>query len=99
MIKTSHRFKAEFNPPVPSVDQALSYRSRRLELDPQTTLLMTLYLSPEVTPSVIADAAKTGMIAGVKSYLKGWPQTPMSDYSTAQPSTPCFRQWKNTTLS
>jgi dihydroorotase len=32
---------------------------------------MTLYLSPEVTPSVIADAAKTGKIAGVKSYPKG----------------------------
>ena len=32
---------------------------------------MTLYLSPEITPEVIAEAAATGKIAGVKSYPKG----------------------------
>lgn len=32
---------------------------------------MTLYLSPSITPAVIAAAAATGLIAGVKSYPKG----------------------------
>lgn len=32
---------------------------------------MTLYLSPEITPEVIAEAAASGIIAGVKSYPKG----------------------------
>lgn len=32
---------------------------------------MTLYLSPSITPAVIAEAAASGKIAGVKSYPKG----------------------------
>jgi len=58
-------------PPITTVQQALSYHSRLTALDPNTTFLMTLYLSPNITPDVIAEAAKTGKIAGVKSYPRG----------------------------
>ncbi|KAL7271036.1 dihydroorotase [Rhizina undulata] len=58
-------------PPITTVDQALSYHSRLQAQDPSVTYLMTLYLSPSITPSVIADAAATGKIVGVKSYPKG----------------------------
>jgi dihydroorotase len=58
-------------PPITSVDQALEYHSKLRALDPETTFLMTLYLSPAITPEVIAAAAATGKIAGVKSYPKG----------------------------
>jgi dihydroorotase len=58
-------------PPITSVDMALSYHSRLQALDPSVTFLMTLYLSPAITPEVIAAAAATGKIAGVKSYPQG----------------------------
>ncbi|TGZ83031.1 Dihydroorotase [Ascodesmis nigricans] len=58
-------------PPITSVEQALSYHERLREVDPTTKYLMTLYLSPEITPDVIQKAAATGVIAGVKSYPKG----------------------------
>lgn len=58
-------------PPITTVEQALAYQSRLQALDPTVTFLMTLYLSPEVTPEVIAAAARSGKIAGVKSYPKG----------------------------
>ncbi|KAI5805869.1 hypothetical protein EDC01DRAFT_268597 [Geopyxis carbonaria] len=58
-------------PPITSVEQALSYHARLSAIDSSVAFLMTLYLSPEITPEVIAEAAKTGKIAGVKSYPKG----------------------------
>lgn len=53
------------------MEQALAYHDRLREVDPVTKYLITLYLSPEITPEVIANAAATGVIAGVKSYPKG----------------------------
>ncbi|KAF8539804.1 hypothetical protein BDD12DRAFT_917264 [Trichophaea hybrida] len=58
-------------PPITTVEQALAYHSKLQALDPSVAFLMTLYLSPGITPSVIAAAAATGKIAGVKSYPKG----------------------------
>lgn len=58
-------------PPVVTVEEALAYHARIAALDPATRYLMTLYLSPEITPATIAAAAKSGIVAGVKSYPKG----------------------------
>lgn len=58
-------------PPITTVDQALAYHSRLSALDSSVSYLMTLYLSPAVTPAVISAAAATGKIIGVKSYPKG----------------------------
>lgn len=66
-------------PPITSVAQALEYRSQLQKLEPNVTFLMTLYLSPEVTPDTIHQAAKAGII-GVKSYPKG--VTTNSDHGT-----------------
>lgn len=58
-------------PPITTIEQALSYHSKLASLDNSVNYLMTLYLTPEITPSVIAKAAQTNVIFGVKSYPKG----------------------------
>lgn len=62
--------KPNLQPPIASVSEATAYRERLQSLAPNVTFLMTLYLCPAITPSVIFDAAKAG-IAGVKSYPAG----------------------------
>lgn len=62
--------KPNLQPPIASVSEATAYRERLQSLAPNVTFLMTLYLCPSITPSVIFDAAKAG-IAGVKSYPAG----------------------------
>ncbi|KAJ3019216.1 hypothetical protein HKX48_002292 [Thoreauomyces humboldtii] len=57
-------------PPISTTDQALAYKKELQPLAPSVTFLMTLYLSPELTPAEIHKAAKTG-ISGVKSYPRG----------------------------
>ncbi|KAF7538446.1 hypothetical protein G7Z17_g12626 [Cylindrodendrum hubeiense] len=57
-------------PPVTTVEQALSYKSRLQAIDSSINYLMTLYLHPTITPEVIREAKRAG-IAGVKSYPAG----------------------------
>ncbi|KAJ3107449.1 hypothetical protein HDU97_004045 [Phlyctochytrium planicorne] len=57
-------------PPITSTEQALAYKEELQRLAPTVTFLMTLYLSPELTPDEIRKAAKAG-IKGVKSYPRG----------------------------
>lgn len=63
-------YKPNLQPPIASVSQAITYRERLQSLAPNVTFLMTLYLCPSITPSLISDAAKAG-ITGVKSYPAG----------------------------
>lgn len=63
-------YKPNLQPPIASVSQAVAYRERLQSLAPDVTFLMTLYLCPSITPSLISDAAKAG-ITGVKSYPAG----------------------------
>ena len=53
------------------MEQALAYHARLAAQDASVAYLMTLFLCPEITPQVIAAAAATGRIAGVKSYPRG----------------------------
>lgn len=78
-LVTPHVRKGGFNvayvmpnlkPPITSTDQALEYKTELQQLDPRVEYLMTLYLSPELTPDEIRKAKKAG-IAGVKSYPRG----------------------------
>ncbi|CCK69083.1 dihydroorotase KNAG_0B06560 [Huiozyma naganishii CBS 8797] len=58
-------------PPIVTVDRVVQYRARLQELAPQTTFLMSLYLSPELTPEVIHEAARVRAVHGVKCYPAG----------------------------
>ncbi|KAJ3550185.1 hypothetical protein NMY22_g606 [Coprinellus aureogranulatus] len=57
-------------PPITSTEQALKYKAELERIDPDVEYLMTLYLSPELTPEEIRKASAAG-IAGVKSYPRG----------------------------
>ncbi|KAF5369934.1 hypothetical protein D9758_001298 [Tetrapyrgos nigripes] len=57
-------------PPITTTDQALAYKAQLEAIDPNVKYLMTLYLSPELTPEEIRKAKQAG-IAGVKSYPRG----------------------------
>jgi dihydroorotase len=61
-------------PPVTDAEQALAYRERILAAVPQGCdfdPLMTLYLTDNTTPEMIAAAKATGMVAAVKLYPAG----------------------------
>ncbi|KAG5646456.1 hypothetical protein DXG03_003506 [Asterophora parasitica] len=57
-------------PPVTTTEQALAYKQTLEKIDPSVEYLMTLYLSPELTPDEIRKAKKAG-VSGVKSYPRG----------------------------
>ncbi|KAG9088097.1 hypothetical protein FS749_002418 [Ceratobasidium sp. UAMH 11750] len=57
-------------PPITNTEQALAYKKELEAIDPQTEYMMTLYLSPELTPDEIRKAKAAG-ISGVKSYPRG----------------------------
>lgn len=59
-------------PPVTTADQALAYKAELEKLVPKGSVrfMMTLYLTPELTPAEIWKAKKAG-ISGVKSYPRG----------------------------
>jgi len=61
-------------PPVTNAEQALAYRERILAHRPAGSNfepLMTLYLTDNTTPEVIAEAAATGVVKAVKLYPAG----------------------------
>lgn len=57
-------------PPITSVERCLEYKHSLESIDSRPLYLMTLYLSPQVTPDVISEAKKQGII-GVKVYPAG----------------------------
>lgn len=57
-------------PVVATAKQAVAYKAELEALAPDVNFLMTLYLSPELTPAEVAAAAKAG-VTGVKSYPRG----------------------------
>lgn len=57
-------------PPISSVEDALAYKADLHTIAPDTDWVMTLYLSPSLTPDEVRKAAKAG-IRGVKSYPRG----------------------------
>jgi dihydroorotase len=61
-------------PPVATVDAALEYRDRILAALPDEMTfdpLMTLYLTPDLTPNIITEAASSEHIHAVKLYPQG----------------------------
>jgi len=57
-------------PPVTTTEQALAYKAGLQKIDPNVEYLMTLYLSPDLTPDEVRKARKAGIV-GVKSYPRG----------------------------
>ncbi len=49
-------------PPITTTDQALEYKAELERIDPSTEYLMTLYLSPELTPEEVRKAKAAGIV-------------------------------------
>lgn len=59
-------------PPITTLDAAAAYRDRILSHAPITfTPLMTLYLTPDVTPKMIKEGHCSGLITACKLYPRG----------------------------
>lgn len=52
------------------MEQCLAYRDRLQAIEPNVQFLMSLYLHESITPAVIREAKKAGIV-GVKSYPAG----------------------------
>jgi dihydroorotase len=63
-------FQPNLKPPVTTTDRALAYKAELEAIDPSVEYLMTLYLSPDLTPDEVRKAHKVGIV-GVKSYPRG----------------------------
>ncbi|KAL8834081.1 MAG: hypothetical protein Q9170_003937 [Blastenia crenularia] len=58
-------------PPITQVSQAISYHRRLSRIAPDVKFLMSLYLHPTVDANVIAEAAESRIVYGVKLYPAG----------------------------
>ncbi|KAI4128824.1 MAG: hypothetical protein LQ338_002524 [Usnochroma carphineum] len=58
-------------PPITQVSQAISYHEELSRLAPDVKFLMSLYLHPSINADVIAEAARSEIIYGVKLYPAG----------------------------
>ncbi|AMD19905.1 HCL246Cp [Eremothecium sinecaudum] len=58
-------------PPITTLSRVIEYKNKLEKLSPQTSFLMTFYLSKELTPELIHEAAKAKAIHGVKCYPAG----------------------------
>ncbi|KAJ7068029.1 dihydroorotase [Mycena amicta] len=57
-------------PPITTTALALEYKAQLQAIDPSVDYLMSLYLSPDLTPDEIVKAKQAGIV-GVKSYPRG----------------------------
>lgn len=58
-------------PPITTIERVVEYKKDLEKLSPKTTFLMSFYLSKELSPELINEAAKIGAIQGVKCYPAG----------------------------
>ncbi|RKF60930.1 putative dihydroorotase [Erysiphe neolycopersici] len=78
------------SPPLTSVSDVLSYKSRLERQDPSVQYLMTLYLHEKITPAVVEEAHVRGIV-GIKSYPAGVTTNSDSGVLSYEPFYPVFR--------
>ena len=61
--------KPNLTPPVTTTAQALEYRDRLKGIDPSIHYVMTLYLSPDLTPHEIHKAKRAGIVGSSQVYV------------------------------
>lgn len=59
------------NPPITTLERVIEYKNTLERLAPKTTFLMSFYLSKDLTPELIHEAASKRAIHGVKCYPAG----------------------------
>lgn len=78
-------------PPITTVSHALSYKSKLEALAPNVRFLMSLYLHESITPEIIIEARKAGIL-NVKSYPAGVTTNSSSGVVSYEPFYPLFEE-------
>jgi dihydroorotase len=81
-------------PPITTTEQALEYRQKLVDVEPNVNYLMTLYLTKELTPEEVVRAANAGII-GVKSYPRGVTTHSDAGIESYEPYYPVFQAMEN----
>ncbi|KAI0012329.1 hypothetical protein F4779DRAFT_569256 [Xylariaceae sp. FL0662B] len=84
-------------PPNTTVQMALDYEERLRALDPSVDYLMTLYLHESITPAVVREAKKAGIV-GIKSYPVGVTTNSASGVLSYEPFYPVFEEMEQVGL-
>ena len=58
----SYLTKPNLQPPIKTTEEAMLYKAQLQAIDPSVEYLMTLYLSPELTPNEIRKAKAAGIV-------------------------------------
>ena len=82
-------------PPVTTVADAIAYRESLNAIDPGIEYLMTLYLTPALTPDAVRGAAEAG-ITGVKLYPRGVTTHSDEGIDDLEPLMPVFAAMQET---
>ncbi|KAK0121451.1 hypothetical protein ONS95_009745 [Cadophora gregata] len=77
-------------PPLTSASDALAYKSRIQQIEPNLNILLTLYLHESITPAVVRGAKAQGIV-GIKVYPAGVTTNSKSGVSSYEPFYPVFR--------
>ena len=69
MIVCCYLISAQPNlkPPITTTEQALAYKAELQKIDPNVEYLMTLYLSPDLTPDEVRKAKRAGIVGSYSS--------------------------------
>lgn len=84
-------------PPLDNVPAVLEYHARLQAIDPRPKYLMSLYLSPNVTPETIREAKSRG-IYGVKCYPAGVTTNSAHGVGSYEPFFPVFAEMERSDL-
>ncbi|KAL2071567.1 hypothetical protein VTL71DRAFT_12802 [Oculimacula yallundae] len=77
-------------PPLTSASEAMAYKSRIQQLEPNINIMLTLYLHESITPAVVRGAKAQGIV-GIKVYPAGVTTNSQSGVSSYEAFYPVFR--------
>lgn len=77
-------------PPLTLASDAMAYKNRIQQLEPNLNILLTLYLHESITPAVVRGAKAQGIV-GIKVYPAGVTTNSKSGVSSYEPFYPVFR--------
>lgn len=77
-------------PPLTTASDAMAYKNRIQQLEPNLNILMTLYLHESITPAVVRGAKAQGIV-GIKVYPAGVTTNSKSGVSSYEPFYPVFQ--------
>ncbi|GFE53553.1 dihydroorotase [Babesia ovis] len=86
-------------PPITSCAQAGEYRRQLLEIEPNVTFLMTLYLSLQISIDDLRANAKANHVQGIKCYPMGMTTNSEYGFNSLQEFYPLFAEMERLGLS